>query len=294
MEKRVIKVGSRDSKLAVAQSGLIIKELRAAHPALTFELLTFKTTGDLILDRPLDQIGGKGLFVKELDRALLDGAIDLAVHSLKDLPMEQHPDLPLAAVSKRADPRDALILPPGGTENLLETIGTSSARRRIQLERLFPETGFAPMRGNIQTRLGKLDGGTCSALVLAAAGLIRAGLAGRISRFFTTGEIIPAAGQGILAVQCRRDFDAVLLHAVNNPISETAAAAERGFVRTLEGGCSSPTAAYAELHGNELRLTGLYAGPKSGAAVTGTIAGAAADAAGLGERLALELKGRAE
>ena len=287
--KRAIIIGSRESRLAVAQTQLVIDELRRINPELEIRLLTLKTTGDKILNRTLEEIGGKGLFVRELDEALLDGRIDLAVHSLKDLPMELHPDLPLAALPRRGDPRDALVFPAAG-EQPLHVVGTSSARRRLQAAALYPGAAFQPVRGNINTRLSKLDGGEYSALILAAAGLVRAGLTNRISRLFAPEEILPAAGQGILAVQCRKDFDRGLLTPLNHRETELAALAERSFVRALDGGCTSPAAAYAEVWGNELRITGFYADPEGSLQLRGALTGRVEEAEALGVRLAEELK----
>ncbi|RHT45864.1 hydroxymethylbilane synthase, partial [Butyricicoccus sp. AM29-23AC] len=193
----MIKVGSRDSRLAVVQAEEVMRRLGEC------ELVTMKTTGDKILDRTLDKVGGKGLFVKELDRALAAGEVDLTVHSLKDVPMEQPDGLPLIAFPKRADARDALVLPENGNWDREKPIGCSSARRRVQLSRLFPGIEVKPVRGNVQTRLRRLDSGEYGALVLAAAGLHRLGLENRISRYFSPEEMLPAAGQGILAVQAR-------------------------------------------------------------------------------------------
>ena len=191
-----IRFGSRDSRLAVIQSRMVMEAVQNACPQAEPELVTMKTTGDKILDKTLDQIGGKGLFVKELDLALRDGKVDFTVHSLKDMPMETPEDLPLAAFSKRADPRDVLVLPEGIPELCPgKPIGCSSRRRQLQLKALYPDFDIAPVRGNVQTRLRKLDEGQYSALVLAAAGLKRLGLENRINRFFSTEEILPAAGQ---------------------------------------------------------------------------------------------------
>lgn len=252
-------IGSRESALAVAQSRLVMEAIAAAHPEIELRLVTMKTTGDKILDRTLDKIGGKGLFVKELDTALREGRVDLAVHSCKDLPMEITPGLPLAAFSRREDPRDALVLPRGQTElDWSKPIGCSSLRRKLQLQRLFPQAKVEAVRGNVQTRLGKLDRGEFSALVLAAAGLRRLGLAGRIHRYFSPEEILPAAGQGILAVQCRAGRDTGFLDCVRDREGTICALTERAFVRTLEGGCSSPVAAYATVAGDRICVEGLY------------------------------------
>jgi hydroxymethylbilane synthase len=254
---KTIRVGSRDSRLAVVQAELVIQAIRAAAPERRVELVTMKTTGDRILDRTLDQIGGKGLFVKELDAALLEGRVDLTVHSAKDLPMELTEGLPLAAFSRREDPRDALVLPEGVTElDPSRPIGCSSLRRKMQLEKLFPGVEVAPVRGNVQTRLRKLDEGQFSALILASAGLKRLGLEGRISRRFTTEEIIPAACQGILAVQSRAGEDVSFLSGFHDVDAADCLAAERAFVRALDGGCTSPVAAHATVEGETLRLLG--------------------------------------
>lgn len=250
-------VGSRGSRLAVIQSELVMKAIAAAHPEIELSLLTMKTTGDRILDRPLDKIGGKGLFVKELDAALREGRTDLTVHSCKDLPADLPADLPLAAFTRREDPRDALVLPLGALE-LRGPIGCSSLRRRLQLEALFPGVETVPVRGNVITRLEKLDRGEFGALVLAAAGLKRLGLEERICRYFTVEEMIPAAGQGILAVQCRAGTDTAFLQGVGDPEAAACALAERAYIQELDGGCSSPVAAHAVADGGSIAITGLY------------------------------------
>ena len=283
-------VGSRESRLAVIQTQLAIQAIRACQPGLEVELLTMKTTGDKILDRTLDQVGGKGLFVKELDAALLAGRVDLTVHSSKDLPMETDPRLPLVAFSRRADPRDALVLPAGAKElDPAKPIGCSSLRRQLQLKALFPQMKTAPVRGNVLTRLEKLDRGEYAALVLAAAGLERLGLAGRVSRYFSVEEMLPAAGQGILAVQARADFDPACLREFHDPDSRDCLLAERAFVRALDGGCSSPVAAYATVDGEALTLTGLYV-DSHGEARRQTISGPREQGERLGAALAQDLR----
>lgn len=254
-----IRIGSRGSRLAVVQSEIVIRAIREYDPQIHTELVTMKTTGDKILDRTLDKIGGKGLFVKELDAALLDGRVDFTVHSSKDLPMEIDPRLPLVAFSRRADPRDVLVLPEGRDYiDFTKPIGCSSLRRKLQLQKLFPEAAVVPIRGNVLTRLQKLDRGEFSALVLSAAGLIRLGFKHRISRYFSVEEILPAAGQGILAVQTREGVDISCLQTFADEDSRDCLSAERAFVRTLDGGCSSPVAAYATVKGNTLTLKGMY------------------------------------
>ena len=261
-----IRVGSRESRLAVLQAELLVEAVRAARPDIEWELVTMKTTGDRILDRTLDKIGGKGLFVRELDQALREGRVDVTVHSCKDLPMEEDPELPIAAFSRREDPRDALILPEGAAElDFSRPIGCASLRRKIQLQKLFPQASIEPVRGNVLTRLEKLDGGQFSALVLAAAGLKRLGLESRISRIFSADELLPAAGQGILAAQVRSGEDASWLAPFADRESGARALAERSFVKALDGGCSSPIAAFAVLEGETLTLTGMGAGGEKSA-----------------------------
>lgn len=259
-----LRIGSRESRLAIIQSELVLQAIHDCDPQLPTELVTMKTTGDIILDRTLDKIGGKGLFVKELDAALLDGRVDMTVHSSKDLPMEIDPRLPLAAFSKRADSRDVLVLPQGKSAlELSKPIGCSSLRRQLQLKKMFPEAAVAPVRGNVLTRLQKLDSGEFSALVLAGAGLIRLGLEHRISRFFSVEEMLPAAGQGILAVQTRQGVDTACLKTFADDDGRDCLLAERAFVRTLDGGCSSPTAAFATVDGDTLTIKGMYVTPEN-------------------------------
>lgn len=286
-----IRIGSRESRLAVIQSRMVMQAIAAAEPQAELELVTMKTTGDKILDKTLDKIGGKGLFVKELDQALRDGRADFTVHSLKDMPMELPEDLPLAALSERADARDVLVLPLGA-DRLDETkpIGCSSARRRLQLQRLYPNMQVAPVRGNVQTRLAKLDAGEFSALVLAAAGLKRLGLEDRISHYFTTDEMLPAAGQAILAVQTRQGVDTSCLRIFHNLDAACCALAERAFVRALGGGCSSPVAAYAEVQGDMLTLKGMYVSDDETQIRKGILCGPKAQAEQLGCALAAQLQ----
>ncbi len=289
-----IRVGSRESILAVVQSRMVMDYLAKACPQAKIELVTMKTTGDKILDRTLDKVGGKGLFVKELDLALRDKRADITVHSLKDMPMEIAEDIPLVAFSKREDPRDVLVLPEGVRElDLSKPIGSSSMRRCLQLKKLYPEAEIKPVRGNVQTRLRKLDSGEYGALVLAGAGLRRLGLTQRISRIFTEDEIIPAAGQGIVAVEGRSGEDYSYLQGFNDRLSQLAAAAERAYVRELDGGCSSPIAAHAQLTEGEMYLRALYYNEETGAWITGSCHGAVErmeDAQRLGLGLAKELR----
>lgn len=289
---RKIRIGTRESRLAVIQAQCLAEYIHCLCQELEPELVTMKTTGDRILDRTLDKIGGKGLFVKELDRALREGRSDLSVHSLKDVPMETPNDLPLLGFSRREDARDVLVLPSGAKElDPHLPLGCSSARRKIQLQRLFPEMEIKSVRGNVLTRLQKLDQGIYSGLVLAAAGLKRLGLTERISRFFSIEEILPAAGQGILAVQGRKDEDYSYLQGFFDVDSTWCALAERSFVRALDGGCSSPIAAYAVTEpGEMLHLTGLYAQEGSSEYQISTITGEKKNAEALGKELAEKIK----
>ena len=255
----VIKIGSRESRLAVKQAEIIRDQIIDSNPEISVEIITMKTTGDKILDKSLEKIGGKGLFVKELDRALMDGRIDIAVHSLKDMPMEENPELPILAYGKREDPRD-VILYRSGLETLPDcaVIGTSSRRRMLQMQRLYPDCTFRGIRGNVQTRLKKLETEGYDGTLLAAAGLKRLGMEQMISRYLSVDEMIPAAGQGILAIQGRKGENYGWIDRIDDRESRAAALAERQFIRVTGGDCTSPCAAHAQVRGNELKLTGLY------------------------------------
>ena len=221
--KKTIRIGTRESLLAVAQAELLKQYIQINHPEYDVILVKMKTTGDKILDRNLDEIGGKGLFVKELDIALYEGRTDLSVHSLKDLPVEISEDFPILGYSRREEPRDVLVLPQGcGQLDVKKPIGTSSPGRRVQLRRIGPND--------------------------------------RISEWFTIDEMVPAAGQGILAVQGRKDFERSILEGFFDEDARWQALAERSFVSAFGGGCSSPIAAHASIKGNEMILTGMTAG----------------------------------
>lgn len=299
----VIRIGSRESRLAVKQAEMIREQIQKCDPHLLVEIITMKTTGDKILDRSLESVGGKGLFVKELDLALAEGTIDLAVHSLKDMPMEETSEFPILAYSKREDPRDVLIYrnreneKHDKEESALErsgaVIGTSSKRRMIQIQRLYPNAVFKGLRGNIQTRFRKLEEEEYDAAVLAAAGIKRLQMDAVIGRYFSVEEVIPAAGQGILAVQGRKEFlkDTVKWRQyVDDRESRIQAAAERSFIRVLDGGCTSPCAAYAQVRGNEVELTGLYYHEESGQYFVDKVSSNVEKALSVGENLALKMK----
>ncbi|HIZ21847.1 MAG TPA: hydroxymethylbilane synthase [Candidatus Blautia faecigallinarum] len=290
MRSKII-IGSRESALAVIQSEEVQAYIKKNYPGTEVEILKMKTTGDKILDRTLDKIGGKGLFVKELDKALLSGRSCLSVHSLKDMPMEVPRELPLLAFSKREDPRDVLVLPEGKKElDPDKPLGCSSLRRTLQLKEIYPHMEVKSIRGNLQTRLRKLEEGTYSGLVLAAAGLKRLGLEDRIFRYFTTEEMIPAAGQGILAVQGRKGEDYSFLEGYMDADAWAEGRAERAFVRELDGGCSSPIAAFGKASKDELTLWGLYYDPETMGYQKGSIRGKCSQAEELGITLAQQLR----
>ncbi len=291
--KKIIRFGSRKSLLAVAQTNTVIEAVRKAHPEFETELVTMETTGDINMkpfSEASDKFGIKGLFTKELEEALLDGRIDIAVHSLKDMPMYKNEALPTVAFSKREDPRDALVLPIG-TDTLSGHIaGCSSARRRLQLRELFPDITVEPVRGNVITRLRKLDEGQFSMLVLAAAGLNRIGMEKRIFRCFSCDEMIPAPGQGILACQGRADEDYSYLKAIEDDNVTACAKAERAFSAALGGGCTAPVGAYAEICQDTIFLRGFYADEAKTIFAKGSISGKAKDAAQIGAELADRLR----
>lgn len=284
---KTIRVGSRDSKLAVIQAQMVLAAIKKYDPSIKTELITMKTTGDKILNVTLDKIGGKGLFVKELDEALRNGTVDITVHSFKDMPMEIDEDLPIVALSEREDPRDVLIYPKEGSFHD-KPLGCSSKRRTVQLNQLGFES-IEPLRGNVLTRLRKLDEGEYRAVVLAAAGIKRLDLEDRISRYFEPDEIMPAACQGIIAVQTRLGENTDYLSGFHSQESQIVATAERAFVTTLNGGCSSPIAAYAILEDDQIVLHGMYVCEETGTIRKSKIIGQRTDAEKIGRELALHL-----
>ncbi len=259
----LLRIGTRTSQLALWQSNFIKQQLIAVWPALEIQLETFITQGDKTLHKPLPEIGGKGLFTAELETALHNGNIDIAVHSLKDLPVENAAGLILGAISKRADVRDALIshqpqrtlgnLPMGAT------VGTSSLRRQAQLLYVRPDLNVQPIRGNVDTRLRKVQTGEYDAAVLAVAGLTRLGLDSHISQYLPIDVILPAPGQGALAIQCRADdaHTIDLLAPLNDAQTHTCVLAERAFLDRLGSGCSLPVGAYATVVDGNIHLDGL-------------------------------------
>ena len=274
-----LRIGTRGSRLALIQTKIIADGILRAYPDAQISIVKISTAGDKNL-APFssDPQGIKGMFTLEIERALINGEIDFAVHSLKDLPAKIKPELPIVAYSRRADPRDALV----GDENV---IGSSSMRRRLQLMRLFPESEIIPVRGNVNTRLQKLEGGEISGLVLAVAGLERLGETGRISRIFSPDEIMPAPGQGILACQGRMGEDYGYLSCVNDEEASLCALAERSFAGILGAGCNVPVGAYAEISGDTMRLRGLFVNA-DGKFLRGEVFGQKCKAEELGRRLA--------
>jgi hydroxymethylbilane synthase len=289
---REIRFGSRESDLAVIQARLVMNCIARTHPEISLRLITMKTRGDLHPEMPPE---GKSFFTGALEQALERGEIDLCVHSLKDMATEENPNLPIAALSKRADPRDMLILPPGrvfsglGALDTSLPVGCGSARRRVQLFALAPGLRAAPIRGNVTTRLDKMDQGGYGALILAAAGLERLGIRDRPGYLFPVREMIPAAGQGVLAVQGRAGEDHDFLDAVRDPVSEEEARAERLLIHAMGGGCNSPAAAFAKISGSEITLLGMYAAAHDTFPVRGEISGERKDGPRLAEKLARRL-----
>ncbi len=260
-----VRIATRGSMLALWQANHVKAELERREPGLAVELLVLKTRGDKILDRALAEVGGKGLFVKEIEDALLDDRADIAVHSMKDLPAEVAPSLEVVAIPEREDPRDALILRPGLRAQAITDlpqaarVGTSSLRRLCQLRAIRPDLVVEPLRGNVDTRLGKVERGEFDAIVLACAGLRRLGYGDRIAVAIDPRESLPAVGQGALALECRQDDRRTRdrLLRLNHVPTAIAVRAERAALRRLEGGCQTPLAAFAELRGSVVHLRAL-------------------------------------
>lgn len=292
---RRLVIATRASRLALWQARFVQQRLRVLYPDCAVELLELTTRGDQVLDRSLSKIGGKGLFIKELETALLDGRADLAVHSLKDVPMDLAAEFSLAAILERADARDALVsnqATPLGELPPHTAVGTSSLRREAQLRARFPQLVIRPLRGNLDTRLRKLDQGDYAAIVLAAAGLQRLGLGGRIRSFLTPEESLPAAGQGALAIETlagRPELDGWL-----GPLCDAAtwacAMAERAVSRALGGSCQVPLAAYAVTEGDQLWLRALVARPDGSCVLRADARGAQTQADMLGAQVAQMLR----
>jgi hydroxymethylbilane synthase len=294
----VLVIGSRGSKLALRQSEQAKARLTLLNPAIEVRIEIIKTTGDIKTD-PLAVIGGKGVFTKELEDALLDGRIDIAVHSLKDLPTILPDELTISAMCEREDPRDALVLSGQlesanaslGSLSEKAVVGTSSQRRLAQLKALRPDIVVKDVRGNVDTRIRKLDEGQYDALILASAGLRRLGLQARISAAISTDEMLPAVGQGAVAIETRADneFAISIVNKLDHEETRIACLAERALLRTLGGGCQFPIAAHAVVYNRELRLEGVVAKPDGSQILRDRVSGPIGDAEQLGTELASKL-----
>lgn len=288
--KAELKIGTRQSLLALWQSNFIAGELRKKYPSCEVTLKKIVTKGDRILDVPLAQIGGKGLFTKEIEEELLDGTVDLAVHSLKDMPTVLPEGLCLTVITSRANVGDAFVsnkynsfaeLPQGAV------LGTSSLRRRAQLLAARPDLKIVDLRGNVDTRLRKLDEGNMDAIILAAAGLQRLGHGDRIKEIIPTSVCLPAVGQGALAIECRTDNTEVreMLAFLNDKATKQATDAERAFLGLVEGGCQVPIGVHAEVQDNEIKIEAIIASLDGSTVLRNTISGAAEKAVELGQKL---------
>lgn len=294
MSHHLIRIATRKSPLAMWQAEFVKAELERIHPNVTVALLPMSTKGDIILDTPLAKVGGKGLFVKELEMAILANQADIAVHSIKDVPVEFPEGLGLEIICKREDPRDAFVsnhyqqiadLPQGAI------VGTSSLRRQCQLRAMRPDLIIKDLRGNVGTRLSKLDNNEYDAIILAAAGLIRLKLPQRIASFISEQESLPANGQGAIGIECRIDDEHIkqLLSPLEHAETRYRVMAERAMNTHLEGGCQVPIGAFATLDDNKLTLTGLVGAPDGSQIIRGQVVGDKSQAQNLGIQLANEL-----
>jgi hydroxymethylbilane synthase len=293
MSLKRIRIGTRASQLALWQANWVKSELEKRYPGMEVSLLKIKTIGDKILDVPLAQVGGKGLFVKEIEEAMLRGEIDIAVHSMKDVPTEFPEGLGLHCITEREDPRDAVIsrgvkfadLPQGAK------IGTSALRRQAQLLKVRPDLEMVIIRGNVETRISKLETEKLDAVILAAAGLKRLGFTDKVAEYLPTDFSIPAIGQGALGIECRLDNEELkkTIDFFNHPATAHAVRAERALLWRCEGGCQVPIAAFGEVSGSELRLTGFIASVDGKISVKGSISGPAEECEKLGIALAEQL-----
>lgn len=299
MRPKILYIGSRGSKLALAQTGQVAKQIEAANPGWKTEIRVIKTQGDLVQDKPLNEFGGKGVFVQEIEQALLSGQIDLAVHSLKDMPSEQPEGLEMAITPQREDPRDVLIcfgdLPARRLADLPEggVVATGSLRRICQLNRLRPDLQTTPIRGNVETRLRKAEEAGWQGVVLAAAGLKRLGLGGLIAErglLLEPEDMLPAPAQGILGLETRvGDVQTLpLLQPLHNEASHRQALAERAFLRHMEGGCHAPMGAFCRLLGEEFEIEGFFQTEKN--FYRQTLRGRLGQEAAFGQRLAEMIK----
>ena len=290
-----LRIATRESALALWQANYVKDRLQQQHPELQIELLPLTSRGDQLLDIPLAKVGGKGLFVKELERAMLDGEADIAVHSMKDVPMEFPQGLHLPVICEREDPRDAFVSNHfAGIDQLPESavIGTSSLRRQCQILARRPDLEVKFLRGNVNSRLAKLDAGEFDAIILAAAGLLRLEMRERIRDFLAPEILLPAGGQGAVGIESRRDDELdALLAPLHCDATSARLAAERAVVKRLNGSCQVPIGCYAELEGDQLWLRGLVGAPDGRTIVRAESRGPAADGEAMGVALAEELLG---
>ncbi len=291
MKKEKLTIATRGSMLALWQANHTKNAIEKEHPGITVELLKIKTTGDKILDVPLAQVGGKGLFVKEIEEALLDGRANLAVHSLKDVPTEFPDGLGLTAITEREDPRDCLIshnnlsldkLPKGAK------IGSSSLRRKCQLLKKRPDLNIADLRGNLDTRIKKVEAGEYDAIILAAAGMRRLGWEERMTEYIEPDVMLPAIGQGALGIETKLDDDVTiqLIGFLNHEATSAAVRAERALLKHLEGGCQVPIAAHGVIDGTTMKLRGLVGSVDGKTIISDELSGDMEKAEGLGVQLA--------
>ena len=290
----IIRIATRTSPLAMWQAEHVARRLQAIHPGLQIEMVGMVTRGDKILDSPLSKIGGKGLFVKELEVGMLEGVADIAVHSMKDVPMEFPEGLHLPIILEREDPRDAFVSNHYPTLDALPKgaiVGTSSLRRQTQIRARYPHLHIKDLRGNVNTRLSKLDNGEYDAIILAAAGLIRLEFATRITAFLSTEQSLPAIGQGAVGIECRRDDPRVenLLAPLRHAETTVRVRAERAMNQRLNGGCQIPVAGFAELEDGGLRLRGLIGFPDGSSVYTCEQRGCVVDPESLGIAVAENL-----
>ena len=292
---QLFRIGTRGSQLALAQSRLVQTALQRQHPDLDVELITIKTTGDRFVDAALSTVGGKGVFVKEIEDALTAGRVDCAVHSMKDVPTELAPGLVIAAIPLREDPRDMLISSVGGGLHDLPQrarLGTSSLRRMALVHAVRPDVDVVALRGNVDTRLRKLDDGELEAVVLAAAGLRRLGIVRPSAAILDPETFVPAIGQGALAIESRDDATRSRLVPLDDANSRVAVSAERAFLARVGGSCHTPLAAHATVDAGHVELRALIASPDGSAVVRGTRNGLVSEAVALGRDLADELLDR--
>ncbi len=294
MSDQTIRIATRKSPLAMWQAEHVADALRRAHPDLEVKILGMSTQGDKILDTPLAKIGGKGLFVKELEERMLSGDADIAVHSMKDVPVELPAGLHLTVILEREDPRDAFVSNHHASLTVLPQgarVGTSSLRRQCQLADRRPDLEIIPLRGNVNTRLRKLDEGEYDAIILAAAGLLRLGFAERIRSFISTEDSLPAIGQGAIGIECRTDDARVndLLQPLHHAPTAAQVLAERAMNHRLEGGCQVPIGGHATLDEDELHLRGLVGTVDGSEIIRAEISGPQSDAERLGSALGEEL-----